>query len=95
MQWVIFNPRYNNSYEYNKRPYSILRISHYTKGQYSLSSKNNKKNRSKIWHNFRMHLRAIVVQTETGESKRIWLEDISNDHNYYFRESIILQLGIE
>jgi hypothetical protein len=42
-----------------------------------------------------MCLRAIVVQTETGESKRIWLEDISNDHNYYFRESIILQLGIE
>ena len=42
-----------------------------------------------------MCLRAIVVQTETGESKRIWLEDISNDHNYYFRKSIILQLGIE
>jgi len=42
-----------------------------------------------------MHLLAIVVQTETGESKSIWLEDIFNDHNYYFRKSITLQLGIE
>ena len=34
MQWVIFNPRYSNSYEYNEIPYLILRIGHYSKELY-------------------------------------------------------------
>jgi hypothetical protein len=87
MQWVIFNPRYSNSYEYNTRPYSILRISHYSKELYDLSSKKKKK----IVHNFRIFLfYRIRVETEFGETKHIHLDEIFNDPNFYLRKSITL-----
>lgn len=87
MQWVIFNPRYSNSYEYNKIPYSILRISHYSKELYDLSSKKKKK----IWHNFRIFpFYPIKVETEFGETKYIDLNEIFNDPNYYLRKSITI-----
>lgn len=50
MQWVIFNPKFSNTRGFNEIPYSILRISHYSKELYSLSYKKKKK----ILHNFRM-----------------------------------------
>ena len=67
MQWVIFNPLFSSSRRYNENPYSILRISHYSKVLYSLSSKKKKK----VWHNFRMELPAIW-----HGPKKIILEEI-------------------
>jgi hypothetical protein len=84
MQWVIFNPRFSNSRRYNEVPYSILRISHYSKGLYSLSSKKKKK----VWHNFRIHLSAIIKG-----SKRILLEDIFNKRYFANKKSITLSVN--
>ena len=86
MQWVIFNPRFSNSRRYNQIPYSILRISHYSKGLYTQSSKKKKK----IWHNFRMRLPAIIKG-----SKRIVLEEIFNESYFADKKSITLPVSKE
>ena len=91
MQWVIFNPRFSNSYEYNKRPYAILRISHYSSEFYNLSSNKVKRNRTKIWHNFRMlSFPGIRRETESGESKHLDLNEIFDEYDYKFKPSITL-----
>ena len=86
MQWVIFNPRFSNSKRYNKIPYPILRISHYSKGLYNLSSKKKKKE----LHNFRMDFRAI-----RKGPKKIVLEEIFKQPYYAKKKSITLPLNNE
>jgi len=86
MQWVIFNPRFSNSRRYNDIPYPILRISHYSKELYNLSSKKKKK----VWHNFRMYLPAI-----RKDSKRIVLEEIFKNPYFARKKSITLPVTKE
>jgi hypothetical protein len=89
-QWVIFNPKYyeeRTGYQRNW-PYSIFRISHYSKEQYLLSPKKNR--RTKIWHNFQMRLPGIKRGSEF-----IPLEKIFDDPLYEDMHSITLALGDE
>ena len=86
MQWVIFNPRFSNSRRYNQDPYSILRISHYSKELYSLSSKKKKKE----CHNFRMYLPAI----KKGQ-KIIVLEEIFKNSYFWRKKSITIPVSKE
>lgn len=87
-QWVIFNPKFYEERTGYARdiPYSILRISHYSKEQYALSPKKNR--RTKIWHNFQVGLLAIKRGSES-----IQLEKIFDDPIYEDRHSITLPLG--
>ena len=90
-QLVIFNPKfYEERTGYARRyPYSILRISHYSKEQYALQSKTKNENRQgKIWHNFQIRLSGL-----TRGSDFIRLEEIFNDFFYADKQSITLPLG--
>jgi hypothetical protein len=91
MRWVIFNPRYSNSRDYNDRPYPILRISHYSKEYYGLASKKYKKNRTKIWHNFQM---SSLHGIQRGE-KRIMLENVFDGAFHSDRTSITIPVSKE
>lgn len=86
MQWVIFNPRFSNTRGFNEIPYSIIRISHYSKELYSQSSKRKKK----IWHNFWMPLSGI----RKGPNK-IMLKEIFNEPAFVNKTSITIPLKKE
>lgn len=93
-QWVIFNP---NFYEertgyVRHRPYIILRISHYSNAQYALASLKNKKNRTKIWHNFQTP--HAFEQIKIG-SRNVWVDEIFNEPEYSDRNSITLSMSQE
>lgn len=89
MQFVIFNPEYSNSWKYNKVPYIILRISHYSKEHYNSSSKNIKKNRTKIWHNFRISKMDGIYH----DGEHIPMRDIFNQYDLEDRKSITMSVN--
>lgn len=93
-QWVIFNPNfYEERTGYGRRrPYQILRISHYSNEQYNLASPSNKKNRTKIWHNFQTP--HAFTQIKIG-SRKVWVDEIFSEPEYKHKNSITLSMSGE
>ena len=88
-QIVLFNPRLRPQRETRRYPtIAIIRISHYSKEQYALSPKKNR--RTKIWHNFQFGLTGIKRGSES-----IQLDKIFDDFIYEDKHSITLPLGDE
>jgi len=85
MQLVIFNPKsYEERTGYARRePYVVLRISHY-----SASSRKIKKQQTKIWHNFQIHIPGILKGSEF-----IRLDQIFDDFEYKDKQSVSLPIG--
>jgi hypothetical protein len=96
--WEIPKER-EDSYE-RFGPYTLLRISHYSKERYSLAQRRtmrsyrkvNKTNRSKVWHTFQMPHAFFSI---TLGEKEIDLREIFNRPAFKFKHSISFGMSRE
>lgn len=84
--WSVWEiPKYRQDSYDRYGPYVILRISHYSKEQYSPASKYSKKNRTKIWHTFQMPYAYDSVDVGRESVK---LSEIFNRNSFKLKHSI-------
>ena len=89
--WSVWEiPKYRQDSYDRYGPFVILRISHYSKEQYSLASKYSKKNRTKIWHTFQMPYAFDSVDVGRESVK---LDEIFNRIGFKLKHSISFPLS--
>jgi hypothetical protein len=89
-QWVIRNPEFYRNRSITRRPICILRISHYSKEKYAMSSKKLKYRQGKIWHSFQIPLLGIKIGSQS-----IPLEKIFSRPSHKYEQSVWFPLSNE
>jgi hypothetical protein len=91
IQFVFFNHRYYKIRTGYARttPYHLLRISHYSKGEYKL-----KKHRpTKIWHTFRFKSDVKINYGSGRDAEVISINELFDKPDYLDKESVTLKIA--